>query len=551
MTKVENTAINAERAQRTSVEEASEYIEKFDILETINNVGNDEVFTPVRLCKDILDIFPKEVWTNPDYKWLNPCDKNGVFLREIALRLDKGLKDKIIDEDTRRKHILKNMLFSIGLTKFTSLVARRTVYYCSRANKKFSTSEEGFAIGNGSWFNNNEGNILTPNTEHIFSRNDKCIYCGTAKTGKYTDSSQIEHYAYEFLHTDNIEAQLKNRFFKGNTNMKFDIIIGNPPYQLADGGAQASAKPIYHLFFKQAKKLNPKYISLIIPSRWMSGGKGLDSFREEMISDKRFSLLYDYINAKECFPSNDVKGGVCYFLWDRDYNDKCEITTHYSDGSKQKSTRFLKEGDINTYIRDEVLLSISIKVQGQKSFSTIVSPRKPYGLSGEVFVKPEKYGLPPFKEEKFKDSLEVQGLISLKREIRYISSSCDKIKDSMKNIEKWKVFLPESNGTGAIGEVLSTPIIGTPMSICTETFLSIGCFESEEEAKNCLSYIKTKFFRAIMGIIKITQHNTKEVFSLVPIQDFSKPWTDKELYEKYKLSQEEIDYIEKYIKVMD
>jgi len=547
----ENEALLAQNKLLSSVEEAYNYIEKFDILETINNVGNDEIFTPVKLCNEILDALPEEVWSNPKYKWLNPCDKNGVFSREIALRLDEGLKTAIPNQEARRRHIMKNMLFSLGLTKFTALVARRTLYYCSVANRKFTKEEEGYAIGNGTWFDDNEGNIKTPITEHSFDKKGRCIYCGTSKQVKYTDPKQIEHYAYEFLHNDNIEEHLQKRFFKGNKNMKFDIIIGNPPYQLADGGAQASAKPIYHLFFNKAKIINPKYISLIIPSRWMSGGKGLDSFREEMIADKRFSKLIDYINAKECFPSNDVKGGVCYFLWDRDHNDKCKITTHYSDGTKRDSERYLNEGGMDTYIRDEILLSISKKVKATKKFSTIISPRKPYGLSGEVFVKPEKYGLPPFEEKSFQGSLEVYGLIKLKREVRYISAKNEKIKDPMNNINKWKVFLPESNGSGAIGEVLSTPIIGTPMSICTETFLSIGRFDSQEQAKNCISYIKTKFFRTLLGIKKISQHNTKEVFSFVPIQDFSKPWTDKELYEKYKLSQEEIDYIEKHIKEMD
>ncbi|MCF7932014.1 MAG: class I SAM-dependent methyltransferase, partial [Acholeplasmataceae bacterium] len=234
----QNKAVEAENRFLSSVTEAAEYIENFDILETINNVGNDEVFTPVRVCNEILDMLPKDVWSNPAYKWLNPVDKNGVFLREIALRLDEGLKDVIVEQEARRKHILQNMLFSIGLTKFTSLVSRRTVYYCSNANQAFNSEAEGFAIGNGTWFNTPEGNIITPQTEHDFDRRGKCRFCGISKSSKYSDPKQIEHYAYEFIHVDDIERHLQHTFFKGDKNMKFDIIIGNPPYQLADGGAQ-------------------------------------------------------------------------------------------------------------------------------------------------------------------------------------------------------------------------------------------------------------------------------------------------------------------------
>ncbi len=249
-----------------------------------------------------------------------------------------------------------------------------------------------------------------------------------------------------------------------------------------------------------------------------------------------------------------LRGGVTYFLWNRDHNGPCTIQTHYVDGHQDKTIRFLKEGDVNVFIRDATLLSIYNKVKSQpnnSSFAAIVSPLKPYGLRGEVFTNPEKYGLPPFSETEFPNSLKVYGLIKLKREVRYISKNDPHLEDKMGNINYYKVFLPESNGTGAIGEVLSTPIIGTPNSICTETFLSIGKFNTEEEAKNCESYIKTKFFRAMLNIKKITQHNTKETFELVPDQDFSHPWTDQELYEKYKLSQEEIDYIEKYIEAMN
>jgi site-specific DNA-methyltransferase (adenine-specific) len=356
-----NEALNAERKYLTSVEEASQYIENFDILETINNVGNDEIFTPVNVCNKMLDILPIDVWSNPSFKWLNPCDKNGVFLREIAIRLDEGLEEVIVDQEQRRKHILKDMLYSIGLTRFTSLVARRTVYYCSKANRKFCTDKEGYAIGNGSWFPDEEGNIKTPITEHTFDKKGKCIYCRTSNISKYHDPNQIEHYAYEFIHIDDIENHLQERLFRGE-NMKFDIVIGNPPYQLSDGGFGASAGAIYQHFVTRAISLKPKYLSMIIPTRWISDGKGVKEFREQMIKDTRLRELHDYVDAHTCFPSvTDIKGGVCYFLWDRDYNDKCTIYNYDKEGELiQKSHRYLQDETVNTNIvlRDSRWLNI-------------------------------------------------------------------------------------------------------------------------------------------------------------------------------------------------
>lgn len=329
-----NKALAAEKDYKTAVESAYDYIENFDILETITNVGNDEVFTPRRTCNMILDSLPEEVWHNKDYKWLNPATKNGIFEREIAIRLDEGLKDIISDEEKRRKHILQEMIFSIGQTKFTSNVARRTLYYCSEANRKCDGIKaedghyvNGYSIGNGTWFNDSEGNIKTPCTDHYFvggkkilpaicsseeKKNYKCAFCGMGAHSTYNDERQREKYAYEFIHIkrENLLRHLQDRFFGGNRSMRFDVIIGNPPYNLNDGGGTGSSgTPIYDVFVNQAISLNPKYISMIIPSRWFVGGKGLDGFRKKMLSDSRISVLHDFINAHECFPSNQIEGG--------------------------------------------------------------------------------------------------------------------------------------------------------------------------------------------------------------------------------------------------
>ncbi|MCQ2753053.1 MAG: Eco57I restriction-modification methylase domain-containing protein [Bacilli bacterium] len=571
-----NEALVAEEKYRTGVETADDYIENFDILETITNVGNDEVFTPRKTCDMILDSLPDEVWHNPNYKWLNPATKNGVFEREIAIRLDEGLKNIIKDTEKRRKHILQNMIFAIGQTKFTSNVARRTLYYCSQANRKCDGIKaedghyvNGYAIGNGSWFKDEEGNIKTPCTDHEISpKTKKCIYCNMSKDSKYMDANQLEKYAYEFIHINHLilNKHLQKRFFKGDKNMKFDVIIGNPPYQLSDGGAQSSARPIYHLFVNQAIALNPKYISMIIPSRWMIGGKGLDEFREFMINNKQFKLLHDFVNPKICFPNNDIKGGVCYFLWDRDYSGECDISLHTQSGIR-KSRRYLKEKGMDIYVRDDVLIEIMKKVvaRKEKTLDTIVSASKPYGFRAETMVSASKFGLPEFSENKIKNGYEIFGLgDKMKRTWKYLPKNYPLPKKSP-CLNKYKVFIAEAYGCGAIGEVpstpvLSTPVLSTPGQLCTETFLEIGPFEQPHEAENLIKYIKTKFFRALVGIQKQTQHTTQKVYRFVPILNFANNkdinWNNsisdinKQLYKKYNLTKKEIDYIEENIQEM-
>lgn len=578
--KIKNDALDAEEKYKTAVESASDYIENFDILETITNVGNDEVFTPRKTCDMILDSLPEEVWHNPNYKWLNPATKNGIFEREIAIRLDIGLKDIIPDKEQRRKHILQNMIYAIGQTRFTANVARRTVYYCSQANRKCDGIKaddghyvNGYAIGNGTWFDDEEGNIKTPITDHTFTnergklmpsfcerdeqKKYRCKYCGINGNSSYNDSNQRETYAYEFIHFDKskILEHFQDRFFGGNRNMKFDIIIGNPPYQLSDGGAQASAKPIYQLFVQQAISLSPKYISIIMPSRWMIGGKGLDDFRYSFICDKHIKNLNDFMDSKICFPNNDIKGGVCFFLWDKDYNDKCRILTH-SFNFERKSFRYLKEDECDIYIRDEILISImkKVKLLREKTFDTIVSTRKPYGLEAETIVSPKKFNLPEFSINKISDGYELFGLgEKLKRTWKYLPKNYPIPKISP-CLNKYKVFIAEAYGCGIIGEVPSAPVLGMPGQLCTETFLEIGPFDKELEALNVIKYIKTKFFRTLVGIQKQTQHTTQKVYRFVPIQKFDSSsdidWDkdtksiDRQLFKKYNLSTDEINFIE-------
>jgi site-specific DNA-methyltransferase (adenine-specific) len=554
-----NVALLAEEEHKTAVESAEDYVENFDILETITNVGNDEVFTPRKTCDLLLNALPEEVWTNPNYHWLNPATKNGVFEREIALRLNKGLKDIIPDDETRKKHILQDMIYSIGQTKFTANVARRTLYYCSQANRRCDGIKaqdghyvNGYAIGNGSWFKDEEGNIKTPNTNHDFGSDGKCRFCGIGRDSKYVSPTQREQYAYEFIHIDPSELadHLSQRFFGGNKEMKFDIIIGNPPYQLSDGGAQASACPIYQLFVDQAKALNPKYLCMIIPARWMASGKGLDDFREEMLEDKHIRLLHDFSDPKECFPSNEIKGGVCYFLWNRDEEGKCHIVTH-REGDKTESTRYLKEDEEDVFIRDERLIPILKKVQGKKlpKFSKIASPLRPYGLRGDVFQDPSKYGLPPFSSSPIEKGFAIHGLDAHhRRVVEYAPANYPFPKKDL--LSGYKLFVARNQGDGTFGEKLSQPILAGPKDACTETFIVFGPFASKKEMVNCASYFRSKFFRCMMGIRKVDQNASKRIYDYVPLLDFSKEWKDQELYQMFGFTPDEISFIESSIEEM-
>ena len=577
MEEEKNIALKAEQDQKAAVESAYDYLEHFDILETITNVGNDEVFTPRKTCEMILDSLPDEVWHNPDYKWLNPATKNGIFEREIAIRLDRGLREAIPDEETRRKHILQNMIYAIGLTKFTSYVARRTLYYCSDANRKCDGIKapdghyvNGYAIGNGTWFDDKEGNIKTPRAEHAFDKNERCIYCRLPRTSKYVDSLQREQYAYEFIHhkPEELLTFLQDLFFKGDRNMKFDIIITNPPYQLSDGGARASARPIYQLFIQNAIALNPKYLSMIVPSRWMVGGKGLDLFRAQMLSDRHIKILHDYLNPKECFPNNEINGGVCYFVWSNEYQGKTEIYTHRGD-EISKSARYLNEGAGDIFIRFEELISIKDKAlaHSPKTLDSMVSASKPYGLRAETMLCAKKYGLPEFCDFAVKNGYSVLGLDNRgQRTTKYIAPDYPLPKISA-CARKYKVFIAEADGAaGQIGNpiparIIGKPTLGKPNEICTETFLEIGPFDTSEQAENVCKYIKTRFFRCLVGIQKQTQHTTQKVYRFVPIQNFTSnsdiDWSksiasiDQQLFLKYKLSEEEIRFIETMVQEMN
>ena len=490
-----------------------------DVLTCLANLSNDEVFTPPVVVNRMLDLLPAELWCNPDARFLDPVSKTGVFLREIAKRLMDGLSERIPDRQQRADHIFTRQLFGLAITELTALLSRRSVYCSKQANGPYSVCTA---------FHDADGNICFRSTEHTW-QNGRCRYCGASRE-VYDRDDPLESHAYEFIHTENPETIFPD--------MKFDVIIGNPPYQLSDGGNGASASPLYHRFVRQAQKLKPRYLTMIIPSRWFGGGKGLDDFRREMLNDNHIRVLVDYENASDCFPGVDIAGGVCYFLWDRYNPGLCDVV-NIRNNETMHSVRALNEFD--TFIRHDQAASIVRKVCafGEPMMSNMVSSSKPFGL--RTFVRPQE-----------------SGDILLRWQNGEGPYCRDEITVGRELIDKWKVITSyvgydHAGNPGKDGKrrVFSKIDILPPGTICTETYLVVGSFDTKQEAKNLVAYMKTLFFRFLIAQCMYSHHITKEAYRLVPIQDFSQSWTDEKLYAKYGITDEEIKFIESMVRLME
>ncbi|EJL86331.1 Eco57I restriction endonuclease [Polaromonas sp. CF318] len=519
-----------------------------DVLTCIANLSNDEVFTPPELASRMLDRVAEawaadhrgaSLWADMNVRFLDPCTKSGVFLREITSRLTQGLARAIPDLPTRVNHILTHQVFGIGITQLTSLLARRSVY-CSKNAKGEHSIATGFA--------NDEGNIWFERTEHSWSKG-KCTYCGAGQEA-LNRGEDLETHAYAFIHTDHINARIAEFF---GASMQFDVIIGNPPYQLNDGGYGTSAAPIYQMFVEQAKALEPRYLSMIIPARWFAGGKGLDEFRESMLSDTRVRSIDDFLSASDVFPGVGLKGGVCYFLWDRDHPGLCDVSTHFKDWPVSTSKRPLMEKGADIFIRFNEGLSILRKVVSVESgkraslelpedqrFERLVSSRKPFALETTFKGKAKRR--------------ENDVLIYQNGGTGYIARK--DVPAGTELIDKWKIYIGRAApGTGNKDtyphRILSTPFIGEPGSICSETYLCIGPFETETEAQSALSYLTCRLTRLLILLHKPSQDTTRKVYTFVPTQAWDRTWTDAELYAKYGISKSEIEFIEKVVRPMD
>lgn len=519
-----------------------------DVLTCIANLSNDEVFTPPEFANRMLDTLAEawaaghggaNLWADKRVRFLDPCTKSGVFLREITGRLVKGLADEIPDLQARVDHILTKQVFGIGITHLTSLLARRSLYCSKHANGEHSVAR-GFA--------SNDGNIWFERVEHRW-QDGKCRYCGASQ--KTLDRGEgLETHAYAFIHTDDIKARIAELF---GGEMQFDVIIGNPPYQLSDDGFGKSAAPIYQHFVEQAKALEPRFLSLVIPARWFAGGKGLDEFRELMLADNRLRSIDDFLSASDVFPGVGLKGGICYFLWDRDNPGLCRVTTHFKDWPASTVSRALLEEGADVFIRFNEGLSILKKVMAveigkganldlpeNKRFDQLVSSRKPFGLDTT------------FKGKATKRNGDV--LVYQNGGIGYIARSS--IPTGTELIDKWKLFASyAAPGTGNKDtyphRIISTPFIGEPGSVSSETYLCIGSFDSKSEAESVLSYLACRLTRLLILLHKPSQHVTRKVYAFVPTQVWTKQWTDAELYAKYGLNGEEVAFIEKIVRPMD
>jgi site-specific DNA-methyltransferase (adenine-specific) len=496
-----------------------------DILECLAQLSSDEVPTPPRLATAMLDLLPDEAWRNPDYRWLDPCSKSGVFLREVAKRLlFEGLVDWEPDFEKRREHIFRNMIFGCAITELTGIISRRSVYYSRHA------AGENAAVK----FASDDGNIPFVRAAHDF-KDGRCRICRAPEDLERGEDR--ENYAYAFIHGAYPTEEVGD--------MRFDVIVGNPPYQIGTEGHGVTASTIYHHFVDRAIELDPRYLVMITPSRWFTGGKGLDAFRERMIQDRRLRVIVDNPRIFDCFPNAKIRGGVNYFLWDREYDGDCEFSTRVKGEIVSTAKRDLRAGD-GVLIRDNRAVRIIEKVMAaaaKASVEDVSSVTKPFGLT-------MRSNYPGSVPQPF------DGAIPLLYATRVGYCRPDQIQRNHHWIDKWKVLLPMASSgdtpidaEGNISDVvLGEPIALAPGSACTQTYFIPGMFETRTETENFAHYLATKFVRFLVLQRKSTQHVTPDRFRFVPMLDMTTRWSDDELYAQFDLDDDEIAHIDRSIR---
>jgi site-specific DNA-methyltransferase (adenine-specific) len=505
-----------------------------DVLSCIANLSNDEVFTPPELANRMLDTVAEawseahdgaSIWEDPSVTFLDPFTKSGVFLREITRRLTDGLAEQIPDLEERVDHILTRQVYGIGITRLTALLARRSVY-CS----KDATGEHSVA----SSFDRDWGNIWFERTEHIWA-GGKCAYCG-ASQAEYARGIDLETHAYAFIHTTDIKARLARMF---GADMQFDVIIGNPPYQLDDEGGHRPV-PLYHRFVGQAKALEPRFLLMVTPSRWMAGGLGLGSFRETMLADDRIRVLVDYPVASEVFPGVEIKGGVSYFLWSRDLGGLCRYSTVRNGVGSEALERNLAEHDI--LVRDVPGLPLLRRVlaRNEVSFETIVASVRPFGDKLRSNFRDYK--------QRREGAYQVSLLLNEGGKRVEVWTKREYVTANLELARGWKIFLPKAGSDG--GQRLPNPVIGTPRlgfpgQVSTETYLAIGPFETEVLARQVLTYLSSQFARYLISLRKVSQDNVPSTFRWLPLPGIST--NGEAIRERYALTSEEIAHINQMV----
>jgi hypothetical protein len=413
-------------------------------------------------------------------------------------------------------------VFGIGISQLTSLLARRSVYCSKHARGEHSIAKS---------FDSDAGNIWFMRTEHTWD-NGKCAFCSASK--KTLDrGEELETHAYAFIHTNDIKTRIAELF---GDSMQFDVIIGNPPYQLNDGGYGTSAAPIYQLFVEKALELDPRFAVFVTPSRWMAGGKGLDKYRERMLSDRRMRRIVDYPKLYEGFPGVKIRGGISYFLWHREHNGPCEVQTIW-DGqlTGPAVTRNLDEFDVLVRRNEAVPILAKIRGKGEPTLDARVSSRKPFGFATNFKGKPTK--------AKIKDAVQ----LFQNQQIGWVERAS--IATNAEWIDKWKVLMTRVQGTSAAVETkfLSKPIVAGPGTACTETYLVAGHFDTEDEAINYAAYLRTRFVRFLVSLRKSTQDAPKHVYAFIPDLPLNQAWTDAMLYKRYGLTGDEIAFVESQV----
>lgn len=522
-----------------------------DILSCIANLSNDEVFTPPHVANAMLDMVERawaiecdgaSIWKNPDATFLDPFTKSGVFLREVTRRLSDGLVATFPDRKQRVNHILTRQVFGMGITRLTALLARRSVYCTKHANGPHSIASSLITDEGNIWFERTEHewiggareNRVNPLTgeEQFEYVHHRCRFCG-ANEDAYNRGDELESHAYAFIHTDDIRGRMAEIF---GENMHFDVIIGNPPYQLSDGGYGTSAAPIYHHFVRQAMALEPRYLAMVIPSRWFAGGKGLDDFRNEMLHDHRIREIIDIPKLYEAFPGVKLRGGVNYFLWDRQYDGPCRFLTLW-DGKPTGSAveRFLDAYDVLVRRNEAVPILNKVRAKGEATLDGRVSSRKPFGFPTNHHGQDSVSGV--------KNPVQFFG----SRRVTWIERADIRVNVSW--IDQWKVLMTRVQGTSAAVETkfLSKPIIAGPGTACSETYLVAGVFDDEETATRYAAYLSTRFVRFLVSLRKSTQDAARHVYAFVPDLPLDRIWTDAMLYERYGLSDEEVAFVESQV----